>query len=164
MNKPMYPEIKPESVVIPKDKTLASWLDSRIARYETRGLDWDALKFQADFDPKYRRAQMRYVGQTYEVDTPLPGGVITKVHIPEITRAFHAAHEHEYGVSSDDFPVAFVALGVGAVGELKQPPVFNFAGQKSKPSTTVRPERPTTSPTKRMRMLCLAEVDHFMLG
>ena len=35
---------------------------SRIARYETRTYDWDALKFQADFDPKYRRAQMRYVG------------------------------------------------------------------------------------------------------
>jgi N-methylhydantoinase A len=86
-----------------------------------------------------RTAQMRYVGQTYEVDTPLPAGVITKAHIPEIIRAFHGAHEHEYGVSSDDFPVAFVALGVGAVGELKQPPVFNFAGQKSKPSPTTRP-------------------------
>ena len=85
-----------------------------------------------------RTAQMRYVGQTYEVDTPLPAGVITKVHIPEITRAFHAAHEHEYGVSSDDFPVAFVALGVGAVGELKQPPVFNFSDQKSKPKTIAR--------------------------
>jgi mannose-6-phosphate isomerase-like protein (cupin superfamily) len=28
----------------------------------TRRYDWDALKFQADFDPTYRRAQMRYVG------------------------------------------------------------------------------------------------------
>ena len=35
---------------------------TRIARYETRTYDWDALKFQADFDPKYRRAQMRYMG------------------------------------------------------------------------------------------------------
>ena len=75
-----------------------------------------------------RTAQMRYVGQTYEVDTPLPSGVITKAHIAEITRSFHAAHKSEYGVSSDDFPVAFVAIGVGAVGELKQPPVFNFSG------------------------------------
>lgn len=47
---------------IPEGKTLASWVDERIARYATRKLDWDALKFQADFDPKYRRAQMRYVG------------------------------------------------------------------------------------------------------
>ena len=34
----------------------------RIARHETRSYDWDALKFQADYDPKYRRAQLRYIG------------------------------------------------------------------------------------------------------
>jgi len=32
------------------------------ARHSTRKYDWNALKFQADYDPKYRRAQMRYVG------------------------------------------------------------------------------------------------------
>lgn len=43
-------------------QTFAQWLESRVARFPTRRYDWDALKFQADFDPKYRRAQMRYVG------------------------------------------------------------------------------------------------------
>ena len=47
---------------VPEGKDFGDWLTSRIARYETRTLDWDALKFQADYDPKYRRAQMRYVG------------------------------------------------------------------------------------------------------
>src|SRR2546421_8936677 len=37
-------------------------MEARVARHATRRYDWDALKFQADFDPKYRRAQMRYVG------------------------------------------------------------------------------------------------------
>jgi mannose-6-phosphate isomerase-like protein (cupin superfamily) len=46
----------------PEGATLATWMESRVARYQTRRYDWDALKFQADFDPKYRRAQMRYVG------------------------------------------------------------------------------------------------------
>ena len=41
---------------------LAARIRTRIARYATRTYDWDALKFQADFDPKYRRAQMRYMG------------------------------------------------------------------------------------------------------
>ncbi|WP_199100789.1 cupin domain-containing protein [Dyella sp. ASV21] len=41
---------------------LAGRMNKRIARYQTRSYDWDALKFQADFDPKYRRAQMRYMG------------------------------------------------------------------------------------------------------
>jgi quercetin dioxygenase-like cupin family protein len=42
--------------------TLASLMSQRTARHATRTYDWDALKFQADFDPKYRRAQLRYVG------------------------------------------------------------------------------------------------------
>ena len=41
---------------------MAAWLESRVARFSTRKYDWDALKFQADYDPTYRRAQMRYVG------------------------------------------------------------------------------------------------------
>ncbi len=46
----------------PRDQSLEEWITSRIARYDTRTYDWDALKFQADFDPKYKRAQMRYMG------------------------------------------------------------------------------------------------------
>lgn len=45
-----------------KNGSLEDWINTRIARYDTRTYDWDALKFQADFDPKYRRAQMRYMG------------------------------------------------------------------------------------------------------
>lgn len=41
---------------------LGTLIESRIARFETRRYDFDALKFQADFDPKYRRAQVRYMG------------------------------------------------------------------------------------------------------
>lgn len=43
-------------------QSLAAWLEGRVARFASRKYDWDALKFQADYDPSYRRAQMRYVG------------------------------------------------------------------------------------------------------
>jgi len=46
----------------PEDASFGDWMEGRVARYATRRYDWDALKFQADYDPKYRRAQMRYVG------------------------------------------------------------------------------------------------------
>ena len=55
----------PDSGPAPVETTaepLAARIETRIARYATRTYDWDALKFQADFDPKYRRAQMRYMG------------------------------------------------------------------------------------------------------
>lgn len=37
-------------------------IDKYVARLKDRQADWNVLKFQADVDPKYRRAQMRYVG------------------------------------------------------------------------------------------------------
>ena len=46
----------------PEGASFEDWMGSRIARFSTRRYDWDALKFQADYDPKFRRAQMRYVG------------------------------------------------------------------------------------------------------
>ena len=57
-----FPEVRPDGVHIPGGKSLSQWIESRVARYETRAPDWDALKFQADLDPKYRRAQLRYIG------------------------------------------------------------------------------------------------------
>ena len=50
------------SMLQPAGQDFAAWLESRVARFASRRYDWDALKFQADFDPRYRRAQMRYVG------------------------------------------------------------------------------------------------------
>lgn len=62
MNQHYPAEIFPADVKLPEGKSLGEWIESRVARFETRQLDWDALKFQADYDPKYRRAQMRYLG------------------------------------------------------------------------------------------------------
>jgi N-methylhydantoinase A len=69
-----------------------------------------------------RSAQMRYVGQTYEVDTPLPSKVLEQADIPAIIETFHQYHEREYGVSSNDFAPALVALGVTAIGKMATPP------------------------------------------
>ncbi len=46
----------------PEGANFTQWMETRVARHSTRKYDWNALKFQADYDPKYRRAQMRYVG------------------------------------------------------------------------------------------------------
>jgi mannose-6-phosphate isomerase-like protein (cupin superfamily) len=46
----------------PETSSFSDWMDTRVARFSTRSYDWNALKFQADFDPKYGRAQMRYIG------------------------------------------------------------------------------------------------------
>lgn len=62
----------------------------------------------------HRTAQMRYVGQTYEIETPIPAGTLDCASLDAVADAFHAAHKQEHGVSSDIFAPAFVSLGVAA--------------------------------------------------
>ena len=68
-----------------------------------------------------RTAQMRYVGQSYEVTTPVPSGTLDTAAVTGIADAFHGVHEREYGVSSDTFAVAFVTLRVTGIGRTEKP-------------------------------------------
>jgi N-methylhydantoinase A len=52
-------------------------------------------------------ADMRYVGQAYELEVPIPVPV-EKGHLPAISEAFHAAHERVYGYARRSQPVEFV--------------------------------------------------------
>lgn len=63
-----------------------------------------------------RSAQMRYVGQSYEVTTPVPAGTVDEAMVADLGVAFNAVHEREYGVASSDFPVAFVTIRVTGIG------------------------------------------------
>ncbi len=69
-----------------------------------------------------RSAQMRYIGQSYEVETPVPLGPLSAVSLPQIVQSFHQAHEREYGMASEQFAPAFVSLGVTVVGHNPEPP------------------------------------------
>ncbi|UOO91192.1 hydantoinase/oxoprolinase family protein [Vitreoscilla massiliensis] len=73
-----------------------------------------------------KTAQMRYVGQSYEVDVSLPDGEITQSSLAAIEQEFHKVHEQEFGVSSNDFAPAFVSLGVTAIGQMDEPPHLEF--------------------------------------
>jgi len=76
----------------------------------------------------HRTAQMRYVGQTYEVETPMPAGHLSPGSVPGIVETFHRCHEREYGVSSEDFAPALVSVGVTAIGRTESPPAVEIGG------------------------------------
>jgi mannose-6-phosphate isomerase-like protein (cupin superfamily) len=63
LNAQIPPEGEIQASMLQKPgQSFADWMESRVARKSSRTYDWNALKFQADVDPRYRRAQMRYVG------------------------------------------------------------------------------------------------------
>ena len=86
------------------------WMESRIARHSTRKYDWDALKFQADYDAKYRRAQMRYLG-TGGTGVKSDANVIAAEHFTFSTMLLPAGHEGPLHVHHDVEEVFFVLRG-----------------------------------------------------
>lgn len=85
-----------------------------------------------------RTAQMRYVGQSYEVETPVPEGVLDENDLSELSQRFHQCHKQEFGVSSDDFEPSIVVLGLAAVGKTKRPPAVMVAASGNDAKKGVR--------------------------
>ncbi len=94
----------------PDDLSLGEWVESRIARYENRSYDWDALKFQADYDPKYRRAQMRYMG-TGAAGVSSDAGTVPSEHFTFSTMVLPAGCEGPLHVHDDVEEVFFMLRG-----------------------------------------------------
>jgi quercetin dioxygenase-like cupin family protein len=94
----------------PEGASFAQWMESRVARLSTRKYDWDALKFQADFDPKYRRAQMRYVG-TGGTGVAADANVVPAEHFTFSTMIIPAGHEGPMHIHTDVEEVFFVLRG-----------------------------------------------------
>lgn len=102
----------------PQGMNLAEWMKTRVATRATRRYDWDALKFQADHDPKYRRAQMRYVG-TGATGVASDANTVPAEHFTFSTMILPAGAEGPLHIHTDVEEVFFVLRGrVKLIAEL----------------------------------------------
>lgn len=90
--------------------SLAELIDARIARLQTRKEDWDALKFQEQVNPKYRRAQMRYVG-TGATGVSSDANTVPSEHFTLSTMILPPGHEGPLHTHLDVEEVFFVLEG-----------------------------------------------------
>ncbi|GAA3179236.1 hydantoinase/oxoprolinase family protein [Blastococcus jejuensis] len=71
-----------------------------------------------------RTADLRYVGQAFEVRVPVPDGVLDRAAAEEVAQAFHAAHRQLYGYDFATDPrqaVEWVNLRVSGIGPIRRP-------------------------------------------
>jgi mannose-6-phosphate isomerase-like protein (cupin superfamily) len=94
----------------PEGSDFKAWMESRVARFSTRRYDFDALKFQADFDPKYRRGQMRYIG-TGGTGVAADSQTIAAENFTFSTMLIPAGHEGPPHLHVDVEEVFFVMRG-----------------------------------------------------
>jgi len=95
---------------LPEGKNLSQWMVSRMATRATRRYDWEALKFQADYDPKYARAQMRYVG-TGATGVKEDANTVVSEHFTFSTMILPAGAEGPLHIHTDAEEVFFVLRG-----------------------------------------------------
>ncbi len=78
-----------------------------------------------------RHAELRYVGQSFELPVPLPAGQLDSDAVQAAVDAFHAAHEQAYGHSKLTAPVELVTLRLTAVGGIERPRLRRAPGAAS---------------------------------
>jgi len=79
-----------------------------------------------------RSADMRYHGQAYEVNVPIPDGPLDDGAVSEMIARFHDLHMQLYAHNHPDKIVEFVSARIAAIGQMGAPPVRSRANGKQK--------------------------------
>ena len=82
-----------------------------------------------------RSADLRYVGQNYEVSTPIPSGTL-ETKRQEIIDNFNKEHKRLYAHSKPDEPIEILTLRVAAIGSMLKPRMTQI-----EPVATSKPQR-----------------------
>ncbi|MEI4273591.1 hydantoinase/oxoprolinase family protein [Klenkia sp. LSe6-5] len=103
----------------------ASAVASAYAELEGRaGTALDGEGFARDEQRMQRTADLRYVGQAFEVRVPVPDGDLDDAALATVADAFHAAHHQLYGYDFRTDPrqaVEWVNLRVSGIGPIRRP-------------------------------------------
>ncbi|MCV2491171.1 hydantoinase/oxoprolinase family protein [Geodermatophilus sp. YIM 151500] len=100
----------------------------------------DGEGFPPDRQRVQRTADLRYVGQAFEVRVPVPDGVLDAAAADDVARAFHAAHRQLYGYDFADDPrqaVEWVNLRVSGIGPIRRPDLVELAPTDGSPDRSV---------------------------
>jgi N-methylhydantoinase A len=77
-----------------------------------------------------RQADLRYVGQSFELTVPLPDGALDQAGAARVVELFHREHERAYGHSAPEEPVEWVSLRLTALGRIAKPRLREWPAQR----------------------------------
>ena len=126
----------------------ADSLDSTVAHdsFQRMKLEGEAALAREGVGPEdtdfVYQADMRYVGQSYELTIPLADGELASGELTGILDRFHREHERTYGFKADVEPVEFVALRLSAIGSISRPRTREIADSGRDLSSALKTSRP----------------------
>jgi N-methylhydantoinase A len=93
----------------------------------------DEEGFARDQQRMQRTADLRYVGQAFEVRVPVADGALDAAALDAVATAFHAAHSQLYGYDFATDPrqaVEWVNLRVSGIGPIRRPDVVELKARE----------------------------------
>jgi len=132
------------------------------ATLRKRALSWLKDDQKYDGTPTYLySAEMRYRGQSFEIDTPLEIDAIERGDLAAVAHAFHLEHERLYGHADREAPLQVISLRLVISGKTAKP---EFPRSALQPGTA----RPISTITARldgaMRQVALFQRDLLVAG
>jgi len=110
----------------------ADAIEQAYTELATRAEDW--LRREQGYEGPFilaRSAELRYRGQSFEIDTPVPDGADWRA----IGDSFHAAHQRVYGHADRYAPIQAIALRVVISGTVQKPDFPRFPLEPGPAST-----------------------------
>jgi N-methylhydantoinase A len=124
------------------DEVSPGQLSERYSEMESEAADQMRREGVADGATLLRVADIRYLGQGFELDVPVDGGELTAPKVSEAIDRFHDAHERTYGYANPGDRVEIVNLRLTAIAALPRPKMAAspLAG-KAGPEAALRGDR-----------------------
>jgi len=122
------------------DRLAVGMLEQWYRDLEQEGREWLARqRARVEETAVVRSAQMRYLGQSFEIDVPLSGISLTDSGMRALHARFHETYQRVYRVSDVNAPVEIVNIRLQIVGRTPKPPVPTSA--TAGPHQRLQPER-----------------------
>ncbi|MER9281169.1 hydantoinase/oxoprolinase family protein [Mesorhizobium sp. M0522] len=100
----------------------ATRIKEEFERLHQRSASWliDEQKYSGPYEIELS-AEMRYAGQSFEIDTPLERSIVENADVAGMASAFHAEHSRLYGHSDDGALIQVVSLRLVITGKVDKP-------------------------------------------
>ena len=103
-----------DTAAAPEFERIYAALEGNLRRVlRDEGMDAGAIRFE-------RSCDMRYRGQAYEINVPVPEVAAQRL-VAAMTDAFHRLHRSFYGQAAEGEPVEFVNYRVSGIGTMRKP-------------------------------------------
>jgi N-methylhydantoinase A len=138
----------------------AGELEGRFQELETEARSWLREQRSAQTDgvvaPRFlRAADVRYLGQSFELTVPVPATLANVVGAPDLLDAFHHHYEEVYGYADSSAETEVINIRVQVIGQTTKP---RTPGETRQRTADPAAEHAVESPTPvRWRAVSLAE-------